>query len=74
MPNIPDVIINEGARKTRNFFFGGAAISGFFSAGAFSAGDPMPGMVLALIAGGATLIASKIKYRYRLKGGVAVYE
>lgn len=74
MAVLPDVMINEGARTARNVLAGGGAVAAFFSFYAFAAGNGGSGFVLALIAGAAFLIAGKIKYRYRLKGGAAIYE
>ena len=74
MAQIPDLIVDKTAKFFRNAAATVGVISGLFAWGAFHAGNVGPGLLFALVAGGALYGAASIKTTYRLKGGRAVYE
>jgi len=74
MVEIPDVMIDEWARAKRVVIGGAGWIGTFLALGAFASGDSGYALLLGCGSGFALLKAANIKYRYRLKRGVAVYE
>lgn len=68
MAEVPDYVVDPAAKAARNFFLAVGGVSGFVSFAAFSNGGN--GLFAALVAGGAIYIASKIRVRRPLKGGL----
>lgn len=74
MTMIPNIIIDEWARAKRVVIGGAGWFGVIMSIGAFASGDTGEGIFFGIVSVGALATAASIKYRYRLKGGVAVYE